>query len=922
MLDTGLDNELFTLDTGLGDSTMAAEEQEAGTYWVITSRAKGGASSPFGGTAESNQTSQLVQMTEQQLRQEYQDSGQLQQQFGSFDNYMSYINDSQEWVQSAEWMLATPEYRPGSKEWAYINQEDIGWRPGEREEIEQKIRNDMMMARTSAYYQWMGGEEGQALMQKYGIQDTIYNDDGDQFRWTGSGYQKTIKVDDHASFADYVKVALQSAVMSALSYAAVTAIGGALSGTAVGDAIGKGANAVREALGKALSAVPGISPTNASTIAEFFFPITKPGLGGQSDPWGLLSGLSGSAGAVGGAQSGYENVVNAVNEAMSSNVIVNFTGEPDNDGDTNQGDSWFQGKDGTYTITNANNLPPGYIVNVYGNIIHEATGTVVYDGDIRKELFPIKGYGANFITFEPYKDGDDNGGGGGNTGSTDGSTSGGAPMSQAEANAAIQELLESGLVGQDFFDAAYEAGITMDQLGEAMNEGILPRGAIVGPRDDNTGSTEGRPNLVLYDGNPNLLDENGAWVAGGTFFDRTDPENPRKYYVWVNKNTGEEYKIYDDELGTYDGGVKDFEAYLKDELPDITEDELILARRLIEMGDPVGQVIADIIAGRKDLNDSNTDTVTLPSGETVEVPTTDNRKEGDPCSIGDKYNGTVVVAPSGQLVCKIDFGDSDNTVDNDGNPDATPDGVPKEGDPCPLPGGAGEGVIKDGVCQPRTGTTSTAIVPSLVCESGWSDSAGICIPVDDPRISGTNTPAPGQCPVGYSKNRRGECIPNTQGDMGGESEGDGENGNIPNDGDPCEVDGKQGTYQDGVCVISTNTVNPGVIDLTGGSEWGDSGDGGGDNGGQGPGEGPGSGPGEGGNGGSNGPGLGDVGARKGSSNPVWSPIPPGYKFRRFVKRQGIGANAPMIQQPTFQNPDFTGMRAGLLSSMMNQVKKT
>ena len=32
LADTGLDNELMTLDTGLENSAMAAEEQEAGTY--------------------------------------------------------------------------------------------------------------------------------------------------------------------------------------------------------------------------------------------------------------------------------------------------------------------------------------------------------------------------------------------------------------------------------------------------------------------------------------------------------------------------------------------------------------------------------------------------------------------------------------------------------------------------------------------------------------------------------------------------------------------------------------------------------------------------------------------------------------------------------------------------------------------------
>jgi hypothetical protein len=785
-----------------------------------------------------------------------------------WDNYWGYLTERQALIQDGTLFDATGADAAGRKARQDVIQQGGGLRAMGGAKGAATAGQTVRYEGYSGYYKSFLEQEGQlALMAKYGISPIIQNKDGDVFGWNGSSYTKVVKVDDH-NYGAIVGQLIKSTVISLITGGVFSELAGFMSG------------------------MPGIVGKMATHIKDFLdmkMPTGVPGVGEQNP---LV-------------------IMNFVDEAI--NTYNDITSVTDNDND--QG-GYIENKDGTYTIVNANNLPPGYIINpINGNIIHEATNTVVYDGDARKELYPVYGYGANGIRFEPYKEGDKNGGG--NTGSTDGSTSGGAPMSQAEANAAIQELLESGLVGQDFFDAAYEAGITIDQLGEAMNEGVLPRGTILNPSDADAGGTEGRPNLVLYDGNPNLLDENGVWVGGGTFFDRTDPENPRKYYVWTNKETGESVKVYDDELDTYDGGVKDFEAYLKDELPDITDDELILARRLIELGDPVGQVIADIIAGRKDLNNGDTQTVTLPNGETAEVPVDDTRKEGDPCSIGDKYNGTVVVAPSGQLVCKIDFGDSDETVDNDGDPDATPDATPKEGDPCPLPGGAGEGVIKDGECQPRTGVTNAAIVPSLICESGWSDSAGACIPVDDPRISGVNAPNPGQCPVGYSKNRRGECIPNTQGDMGGESEGDNNNGSTPNDGDPCEVDGKQGKYQDGVCVISTNPVNPGVIDLTGASDWGDGGTGGGTGGGNGPGDGPGNGPGNGGNG----PGLGDVGARKGSSNPTWSPIPPGYKFRRFQKRQGIGANVPMLNQSLFKGPDLSPMRQGLLTSMQNDLKR-
>lgn len=209
-------------------STLDAQNSEEQTFWVITSRAKGGANSPFGGSANSNQTSQLVQMTEQELYQEYQDSGQLQDLFGSWHNYKGFIIESQEFIQTADWMTVNPEYRVGSKEWAFLNGEDIAWKPGEREKIQQKIIQDRIAARTAAFNQWMFSDDGKALMEKYGIEPVIYNSDGDQFRWTGSGYQKTIKVDDHASFGDYVKAIVKGVVTSLVTGQVVSAVGGLL----------------------------------------------------------------------------------------------------------------------------------------------------------------------------------------------------------------------------------------------------------------------------------------------------------------------------------------------------------------------------------------------------------------------------------------------------------------------------------------------------------------------------------------------------------------------------------------------------------------------------------------------------------------------------------------------------------------------
>jgi hypothetical protein len=163
-------------------------------------------------------------MTEDQIRKEYQDSGQLQDHFGSFDSYMTYIGESQDWVQSAEWMMANPEYEKGEREWLYNNREDVMYRPGERDELQNKIQTDISLARQNAYALWLN--EGAELMDKWGLNRTIYNDDGDKFKWTGSGYQKTYKVDDHAGVGDYIKTAIVTGAALAATPALASALGG------------------------------------------------------------------------------------------------------------------------------------------------------------------------------------------------------------------------------------------------------------------------------------------------------------------------------------------------------------------------------------------------------------------------------------------------------------------------------------------------------------------------------------------------------------------------------------------------------------------------------------------------------------------------------------------------------------------------
>jgi Ca2+-binding RTX toxin-like protein len=307
--------------------------------------------------------------------------------------------------------------------------------------------------------------EGAAILQKWGVQDTVYNDDGDQFKWTGSGYQKTIKVDDHASFSDYLKVALETAVVSALTGAAVSTIGSALQGTAVGNAIGQGTQAVKGALETALAAVPGINGANAATIAEFFFPTVQAGgflgSGATSDPFGLLAGVGGvGAGAAAGANS-LENITEAVNSAMSSNIIVNLAGT---DFDAQQFDAienqaaGIENDDGTTTYDAFGKLPAGYILDTTRNVvIDEASGT---------EYPIVPGmYGAR-VTLPPEASETDAGGGGdaaaGANASVDGADGGDAGAADPATTVTVSQPASTHTYGTD------DDSVVARQLHEAI----------------------------------------------------------------------------------------------------------------------------------------------------------------------------------------------------------------------------------------------------------------------------------------------------------------------------------------------------------------------------------------------------------------------------------------------------------------------
>lgn len=204
--DLNIDPDLYGDLDGLANSLTASDEQ----FLIIEASTKGDASNPF-------MSPSFRMGTEDDLQAMYEGSNQLQETFGSFDNYLAYNRDftaqGLNWIESAQQV----EYRPGTPEWAYVNGEDLAWAPGQKEQIAQQVIDDQKNAFRSAYQQWVMSPEGSSLLSQYGINPTVYNNDGDQFRFTGTGFQKSYKVDDSFDVNGFVKGMITSVAVAGLT---------------------------------------------------------------------------------------------------------------------------------------------------------------------------------------------------------------------------------------------------------------------------------------------------------------------------------------------------------------------------------------------------------------------------------------------------------------------------------------------------------------------------------------------------------------------------------------------------------------------------------------------------------------------------------------------------------------------------------
>lgn len=448
----------------------------------------------------------------------------------------------------------------------------------------------------------------------------------------------------------------------------------------------------------------------------------------------------------------------------------------------------------------------------------------------------------------------------------------------------------------------WRRGITPNQALQAIYDNAYTIDALVGGSGNGTPSPAASepPQLVIYDGDPNLLDPNGVWEAGGTFFDRTDPANPRKYYVWKNSETGEEWKVYDDELETSDT-VTSYEAYMEEYLPDATDEERAVIEKLVELGDPIGQVITDIIASRTDLNASvepETIVVSTPSGN-VTVPnpnatTTNVRQVGDSCSVGS-YEGTVETAPSGNLFCNMS---ASLPAATSSTSTTTPAPAPQPGDACELADGTNGTYDKDMTCQAGSSGSTTSSTPTVVTPTTSSTST-TSSPASTTTSSTTSTPASSTTSTTASSTATSTPASSTNTTSTSPST------------TATTAATTAGVYTVGTSTwpttSTTNTQGNNGAGNSGNNGNGSNGNNGNGNNGNG---------GEGSNNGGNSGGNRDLPQTKGSWTNKWTPLYEEPRFKKFNKdRNGARMATPYQQSTNLAAPDLTGQRMALFSDL-------
>lgn len=242
------------------------------------------------------QQGEAQQLTQEDLRNQFdaEGSGMLRQAFGDFDNYLAYMTEREQLIQSGDYDVgnwADQGYRGAGftqDQEMLLEGEDLTVDPSAPMQDPTNLAGQLNSARQGAYNNWATSPANQALLEKYGVGTKLHNQDGDTFRFNGSSFVKTEKVASQDA-----RNILQAGIMAAATAGLGSAIGGALGagGTAVGGAAGTAAG------GATVGGFVGSAASNVLASA-----IVQGAVNGEVDPRSLVTaGLTGGLEYLGNA---------------------------------------------------------------------------------------------------------------------------------------------------------------------------------------------------------------------------------------------------------------------------------------------------------------------------------------------------------------------------------------------------------------------------------------------------------------------------------------------------------------------------------------------------------------------------------------------------------------------------------------------
>jgi len=221
-------------DTKESAPTPAPETENATTFTFFEGAERGDAN-PNALYARGEAT----QVTEAELREYFnaQGSGMLRQAFGDFDNYLAYMTEREQLIQSGDYDVGNWDEATGAlteDQLMILGGDDLTQYSDTDRDAYTEAYGQRMQEQSAAYDNWVNSEANQALLAKYGVGSTIYNNDGDKYEWNGSAYVKTYKVDDHMNVGDYIKAgtALFVSLVGAPAWAEALTAAGATAGSA------------------------------------------------------------------------------------------------------------------------------------------------------------------------------------------------------------------------------------------------------------------------------------------------------------------------------------------------------------------------------------------------------------------------------------------------------------------------------------------------------------------------------------------------------------------------------------------------------------------------------------------------------------------------------------------------------------------